>query len=153
MRPLQENDIFHAIAHPARRAILVTLKDGERAASELAEPFRMTFAAISQHLGVLEEARLVSVRRDGRRRSLAFRQDRPEHHHGGVNPAQGFAAERLPFTAAIGRELLAGDDRRSELLGQRFESRRLVDGRAENASRSASPTLPNITLPICRLRP
>lgn len=68
MRPIQENDVFHAIAHPARRAILLTLKDGERAASELAEPFRMTFAAISQHLRVLEEARLVSVRRDGRHR-------------------------------------------------------------------------------------
>jgi DNA-binding transcriptional ArsR family regulator len=68
MRPIQENDVFHAIAHPARRAILVSLKDGERPASELAEPFRMTFAAISQHLRVLEEAKLVSVRRDGRHR-------------------------------------------------------------------------------------
>ncbi len=68
MRPIQDNDVFHAIAHPARRAILVTLKDGERAASELAEPFHMTFAAISQHLRVLEEAKLVSVRRDGRHR-------------------------------------------------------------------------------------
>ena len=68
MRPLQENDVFHAIAHPARRAILVTLKEGERAASDLAEPFRMTFAGISQHLRVLEEAELVSVRRDGRQR-------------------------------------------------------------------------------------
>jgi DNA-binding transcriptional ArsR family regulator len=73
MRPIQENDVFHAIAHPARRAILVTLKDGERAASELAEPFRMTFAAISQHLGVLEDARLVSVRREGRRRMYRLR--------------------------------------------------------------------------------
>jgi DNA-binding transcriptional ArsR family regulator len=68
MRPIQENDVFHAIAHPARRAILVTLRDGERAASELAEPFHMTFAAISQHLRVLEEAELVAVRRDGRQR-------------------------------------------------------------------------------------
>jgi DNA-binding transcriptional ArsR family regulator len=68
MRPVQENDVFHAIAHPARRAILSTLRDGERAASELAEPFRMTFGAISQHLRVLEDARLVRVRRDGRRR-------------------------------------------------------------------------------------
>lgn len=68
MRPLQENDVFHAIAHPARRAILVELKGRERAASELADPFDMTFAAISQHLRVLEEAELVSVRRDGRRR-------------------------------------------------------------------------------------
>ncbi|HLK93587.1 MAG TPA: metalloregulator ArsR/SmtB family transcription factor [Polyangia bacterium] len=68
MRPLQENDVFHAIAHPARRAILVSLKARELAASELADPFDMTFAAISQHLRVLEEARLVSVRRQGRRR-------------------------------------------------------------------------------------
>jgi DNA-binding transcriptional ArsR family regulator len=68
MRPIQENDVFHAIAHPARRAILVTLKDGERSASELAEPFHTTFAAISQHLRVLEEAQLVSVRRAGRQR-------------------------------------------------------------------------------------
>ena len=68
MRPPQDNDVFHAIAHPARRAILVTLKDGERAASELAEPFGMTFPAVSQHLRVLEQAQLVSARRDGRHR-------------------------------------------------------------------------------------
>ena len=68
MRPLQENDVFHAIAHPARRAILVELKGRERAASELADPFDMTFAAVSQHLRILEEAELVSVRREGRRR-------------------------------------------------------------------------------------
>ena len=73
MRPLQDNDVFHAIAHPARRAILVTLKDSERAASELAEPFRMSFAAISQHLRVLEKAKLVAVRRDGRHRRYRLR--------------------------------------------------------------------------------
>ena len=60
--------MFHAIAHPARRAILVTLKRGERAAGELAEPFGMTLSAVSQHLRVLEEAELVTARRDGRHR-------------------------------------------------------------------------------------
>ena len=68
MRPTQESDVFHAIAHPARRAILVRLRDGECAASELAEPFQMTFAAISQHLRVLEKADLVRVRSEGRNR-------------------------------------------------------------------------------------
>jgi DNA-binding transcriptional ArsR family regulator len=68
MRPLQENDVFHAIAHPARRAILVSLTQGERSASDLAQPFKMTFPAISQHLRVLEEAQLVAVHRQGRRR-------------------------------------------------------------------------------------
>lgn len=73
MRPLQDNDVFHAIAHPARRAILVELKNGERAASDLAEPFEMSFAAISQHLRVLEEAELVLVRREGRHRFYRLR--------------------------------------------------------------------------------
>ncbi|HEY4244472.1 MAG TPA: metalloregulator ArsR/SmtB family transcription factor [Kofleriaceae bacterium] len=68
MRPTQDNDVFHAIAHPARRAILVKLREREHAASELAEPFRMTFGAISQHLRVLEEASLVTARREGRNR-------------------------------------------------------------------------------------
>jgi DNA-binding transcriptional ArsR family regulator len=68
MRPLQQNDVFHAIAHPARRAILVLLKNGEKPASELAEPFGVSFPAISQHLKILKEAELVSERREGRQR-------------------------------------------------------------------------------------
>jgi DNA-binding transcriptional ArsR family regulator len=68
MRPLQQNDVFHAIAHPARRTILVLLKGGEKPASELAEPFGISFAAVSQHLKILKEADLVSERREGRQR-------------------------------------------------------------------------------------
>ena len=73
MRPPQDNDVFHAIAHPARRAILVTLKRGECAAGDLAEPFGMTLSAVSQHLRVLEEAELVTCRRDGRHRLYTLR--------------------------------------------------------------------------------
>lgn len=68
MRLPQENDVFHAIAHPARRTLLVLLKDGEKPAGELAEPFGVSFSAISQHLRILKEADLVSERRDGRQR-------------------------------------------------------------------------------------
>jgi DNA-binding transcriptional ArsR family regulator len=42
--------------------------DRERAAGEIAAAFDVTFGAVSQHLGVLREAGLVTVRRDGRRR-------------------------------------------------------------------------------------
>src|SRR4051812_32778673 len=73
MRPLQQNDVFHAIAHPARRAILVLLKDGEKPAGALAEPFGVSFAAVSQHLKVLKEADLVSERRAGRQRIYQLR--------------------------------------------------------------------------------
>ena len=68
MRPAQQNDVFHAIAHPARRRILVLLKDGEKRAGALAQPFGVSFAAISQHLKILKEADLISERRDGRQR-------------------------------------------------------------------------------------
>jgi DNA-binding transcriptional ArsR family regulator len=89
MRPIQENDVFHAIAHPARRTILVALKGGERAAGDLAGPFHTTFAAISQHLRVLEQADLVSVRRDGRQR---FYRLHPKPLHDVVNWIDEFAA-------------------------------------------------------------
>jgi len=65
---LQENDVFRAIAHPARRTILGLLKHGEKSASELAHPFGVSFSATSQHLKILREADLVSERRDGRQR-------------------------------------------------------------------------------------
>jgi DNA-binding transcriptional ArsR family regulator len=73
MRPLQQNDVFHAIAHPARRAILVGLKQGEKPASALAAPFDVSLAAISQHLKVLKEANLVGERREGRQRIYRLR--------------------------------------------------------------------------------
>jgi len=72
-RPLQQNDVFHAIAHPARRTILVLLKDGEKPAGALAEPFGVSFAAVSQHLKVLKDADLVSERREGRQRIYQLR--------------------------------------------------------------------------------
>jgi DNA-binding transcriptional ArsR family regulator len=51
--------VFHALADPTRRAMLVRL--GERASSvgELARPFPISLAAASKHLQVLERAGLV----------------------------------------------------------------------------------------------
>lgn len=58
--------VFHALAHPARRAILRRLTDKEQNLSELASPLRMSFPAASKHVRVLEKARLVRRRVDGR---------------------------------------------------------------------------------------
>jgi DNA-binding transcriptional ArsR family regulator len=57
-----------AIAEPRRRQILELVRDGELSAGEIAVHFDVTRSAISQHLGVLKEAGLVSERRDGTRR-------------------------------------------------------------------------------------
>ena len=59
---------FSALADPTRRAILARLATGEATVVELAEPFEMTQPAISQHLKVLEDARLIVRRVDGTKR-------------------------------------------------------------------------------------
>ncbi len=58
--------VFHALSHPARRAIVRQLAEGERNLSELAAPLKMTFPAATKHVRVLERARLVRRRVDGR---------------------------------------------------------------------------------------
>jgi DNA-binding transcriptional ArsR family regulator len=58
--------VFHALAHPARRAIIRQLSGGERNLSELAAPLRMTFPAATKHVRVLEGAKLIRRRIDGR---------------------------------------------------------------------------------------
>src|SRR5262249_39104545 len=58
--------VFHALAHPARRAMLGRLAQGERNLSELAAPLRMSFPAASKHVRVLERARLARPRLLGR---------------------------------------------------------------------------------------
>jgi DNA-binding transcriptional ArsR family regulator len=58
--------VFHALSHPARRAILRQLTVGERNLSELADPLKMSFPAASKHVKVLERAKLVRRRVVGR---------------------------------------------------------------------------------------
>jgi DNA-binding transcriptional ArsR family regulator len=61
-------DPLQVIAEPTRRRILGLVWDRELSASEIADQFDSTFGAVSQHLAVLREARLVTMRRDGNRR-------------------------------------------------------------------------------------
>jgi DNA-binding transcriptional ArsR family regulator len=61
-------DTFVAIADPTRRSIVMSLAEGERAFGELADQFEMSRPAVSQHLKVLRDAGLVSVRPDAQRR-------------------------------------------------------------------------------------
>ena len=62
------SDVFRAIADPTRRAILDRLRAGPANAGALAGDFRTSRPAISKHLRVLREARLIVDRRVGRER-------------------------------------------------------------------------------------
>lgn len=52
-------ETFKALSDPARREILMLLRDGRLSAGEIAGRFEMTGATISYHLGVLKKAELV----------------------------------------------------------------------------------------------
>ena len=67
--------IFAALADPTRRAILMTLADGESAVSELARPFAMSLPAVYKHLGILEEAGLITTEKEGRVRTCRLQAD------------------------------------------------------------------------------
>jgi DNA-binding transcriptional ArsR family regulator len=58
--------VFRALGDPTRRAMLRSLTAGEQNIGELAAPFRMSFAAASKHVRVLERAGLVRRRIAGR---------------------------------------------------------------------------------------
>ena len=58
--------VFHALSDPTRRAMLRNLTSGPRNIGQLAAPFKMSFAAASKHVRVLEEAGLLRRKIDGR---------------------------------------------------------------------------------------
>jgi len=64
---LQEDSLsttFAALADPTRRAILARLTRGPATVTELAAPFAISGPAVSKHLRVLENARLIARGRE-----------------------------------------------------------------------------------------
>lgn len=75
------SDAVQAFADPSRRAILDCLLAGEQAVGELVGVLGLSQPAVSQHLRVLLDAKLVTVRRDGRRRLYQASSDGLEALH------------------------------------------------------------------------
>ena len=57
---------FAALADGTRRKILTMLLEDDMAVTDVAEPFEMSLAAISKHLGILTRAKLISQEKRGR---------------------------------------------------------------------------------------
>jgi DNA-binding transcriptional ArsR family regulator len=66
------DDMFHALADPARRGMMERLCRGPAPVSELARPLPMSLPSVMQHLGVLEKAGLVRTQKVGRVRTCAI---------------------------------------------------------------------------------
>lgn len=61
---------FAALADPTRRDIVARLTAQDATVGELAQPYDVSLQAVSKHLKVLEEAGLVSRRREAQRRPV-----------------------------------------------------------------------------------
>lgn len=62
------SQVFAALADPLRRDLVARLASGDATVGELAAPYHVTPQAVSKHLRVLEQAGLVSRRREAQRR-------------------------------------------------------------------------------------
>jgi DNA-binding transcriptional ArsR family regulator len=67
-------NVFEAVAEPTRRSVLDLLAARERSAGELVAAFpQLSQPAVSRHLRILRESRLVDVHPDGARRVYSLR--------------------------------------------------------------------------------
>jgi DNA-binding transcriptional ArsR family regulator len=120
--------VFEALGDATRRQILQLLAAGEQPAGALVDALQaggpITQPAVSQHLKVLREARLVTMRAEGTRRLYAIDQ-------AGLDAAQGWLAHLrdplAPFAQpldALATEVARG--RRARRTAQPDKRRRIA---------------------------
>ncbi len=102
-RPEALDRLFHALSDRTRRRILARLTLGPARVTDLAAPFRMTLPAVSKHLRILEQARLVSRRVEGRVHRLALKGSTLREVETWLDAYRSFWSESLD---AIDRDLL-----------------------------------------------
>jgi DNA-binding transcriptional ArsR family regulator len=110
--------IFGALAHPARRRILMSLNfaGGEMSAGEIAGLFGHAWPTTTRHLQLMEAAGIIAHERLGRRRVYRL-----------VTPRLALAREWLTWferDPVTGREKTHGDDRPTETVPAEYRSRR-----------------------------
>lgn len=72
---LQLDSIFASLADPTRRDILARVARNELSVGELVKQYDMSFAAISKHLMVMERAKLIIKRKEGRKQMVSLAPD------------------------------------------------------------------------------
>lgn len=72
---MQLDTIFQSLSDPIRRDILQRVAKCELSVSEIVSKYDVSFAAISKHLKVLEQAKLIVKRKEGRRFMVVLQAD------------------------------------------------------------------------------
>lgn len=68
-------DVFQVLADPTRRRLVEALRNGERSVSELVDVVEIGQPGVSRQLAILQDAKFVMVRPEGRRRLYRLRPD------------------------------------------------------------------------------
>lgn len=111
-----EERAFDALGDATRRAVLKRLRGGGRSVGEIADGMEVSRPAVSQHLKILKEARLVTVHSEGTRRVYTV-------HRQGIELLrkwfdQFWDEALLAFKDAAEREAAKGESGR---MSDRFE--------------------------------
>ena len=109
-------DVFQILADPTRRRLVETLRGGERSVSELVDAVDIGQPGVSRQLAILQDARFVVVRPEGRRRLYALRPEPFQELEAWMQGYRAMWAARLDRFAA---EL----DRRSKKRRKHREER------------------------------
>src|SRR6476659_8294279 len=102
-----------ALADPTRQRIVEMLAERELSAGAIADSFDVTAPAISQHLKVLKDAKLVRVRIDAQRRIYALDQSGFDEMDRWLSRIRRFWTARLHAL----EQVLKQDDRKAKMKG------------------------------------
>jgi DNA-binding transcriptional ArsR family regulator len=99
-------DVFSALANPARRRLLELLRDGPRTAGDLAAQFDLSRPAVAEHLQMLRRAALVRDEAVGRQRLYHLAPAPLERVSDWLHPFERYWRDRLRDLA----DLLENED-------------------------------------------
>ena len=107
-------DVFVAIAHPVRRRILERLAQEEVTANDLADPFKISRSAVSQHLGILLEAGLVERQKQGREQHYRLRPDNLNRVQQWISQFDKFWTEKLDALESVLDEMAEDEEQEND---------------------------------------
>jgi DNA-binding transcriptional ArsR family regulator len=89
------SNVFTAISHPTRRAIIGQLAAGPARFTDIAKPFDTALNSVTKHLKLLERAGLVRREKQGREVFISFQAEPLRQVAGWVHEYERFWNERL----------------------------------------------------------
>jgi DNA-binding transcriptional ArsR family regulator len=98
------DETLQALADPTRRAILARLASGEARVTVVAKPFPISLNSVSKHIRMLERARLIRRRVEGREHFLALDPAPLDEAAAWIAETRALWAARLDMLDAILKE-------------------------------------------------